>query len=171
MLHAAEVLHREADERDFCDSFDNIMVSVGLPPREENTRESEDDDVNGYDDDGTYYHRPYVRQALKVPRTEQAFEKWKRATARKLVEQARYYGIGDVDDVLYEAGFAELPVLRSVDVDVTVRTSVDVLAFPDEDVTDAVPDDEVQKVSREFWRRHRFDQRFPVESWTVVGDG
>lgn len=31
--HATEVLHREADEREFCKDFDDVMEQIGLPRR------------------------------------------------------------------------------------------------------------------------------------------
>lgn len=142
--NAAKVLHEAADDRDFCDSFDSIMISVGLSPRERFVRDNEDDRTNYYDENDRYVYRPYVRKPLVGERTAKEFAAWKRETGRKLFEEADRFGINGAESVLAEAGF-EPPVEHQVFVEAVVRIPVTVKVYEGEDVIKGVNEGEVKR--------------------------
>jgi hypothetical protein len=106
--NAARVLHEAGDRKDLCGTFDQILVSVGLPPRPQVVEQQLNRARRYARDAGADWG---VTVEVKAPEptgedTVEAFEEWKRNAANTLHAKAQEYGIGsDYHDVLREAGF------------------------------------------------------------------
>lgn len=87
--HAAEVLWRFGDSKDFCSDFDVVLTNNGIPGRPRMVRDSRSvDDIE-----------------IIGEETEEEFEAWKIQTSQNLDYQARRHGITGYLDILEEIGF------------------------------------------------------------------
>lgn len=123
-LHAAEVLHTEAEERDWCSEFDTLLRDVGLPARERFNQE-----------DADYYRSAYgfkFAEDITGEDTVEAFDEWRKETSRTLRRAGieRYgYDQAFVFEKLAEAGF-DTP--RKVDYEVEGTFKVTATTYVDE---------------------------------------
>lgn len=105
-----KVLHDEARARGYCGDFDDVMIKAGLPGRA----------GEGY---GT--------GKLVGERTRKEFQEWRRRTGRFLALMGARRSIVDYAAVLRRAGLATRKVDANVKIELTFRTSVDVMEDED----------------------------------------
>lgn len=111
---AARVLHREADEREYCSGFEDVICRYGLPPRPGKSGN---------------YPTTVVGEA-----TEQEFEQWRRRTARALHLAGSTRAVYKYEEILREAGLTQVKFrVQTRWVEGTFRVPVTIEVYEDED--------------------------------------